>query len=84
MVFRVLFAIAVFYNLDIDQMDIKTAFLYGLINKLIYVKLPKGMETKANKNMVYKLLKVLYNLKQSPRLWYKKLSAFFLEHLGLK
>lgn len=34
--------------------------------------------------MVCKLLKALYGLKQAPRLWYKKLSKFLLERLGLK
>ena len=76
--------IAAFYNLDINQIDIKTAFLYGFIDQLIYVELLKGMETKMNKNMVYMLLKALYNLKQSPRLWYERLSAFFLKRLSLK
>ncbi len=32
MAFQVLFAIAAFYDLDIDQIDVKTAFLYGDIN----------------------------------------------------
>lgn len=83
MAFRVLFAIAASYDLDIDQMDVKTAFLYGLIDQLIYVEIPKGTETEANKNMMCRLLKPLYGLKQSPRLWYKKLSGFLLGKLGL-
>ena len=83
MAFRVLFAIAEYYDLDIDQMDVKTAFLYGLIDQLIYVEIPKGTETEANKDMVCKLLKALYGLKQSPRLWYERLSGFLLEKLGL-
>lgn len=37
MAFRVLFAIAAYYDLDIDQMDVTTAFLYGLIDQLVYV-----------------------------------------------
>lgn len=78
MIFRVLFIIVVFYDLDINQIDIKTAFLYGLINQLIYVKLSKKMKTEVNKNIVYKFLKMLYSLKQFPQLWYKRLSAFFL------
>ena len=84
MAFRVLFAIAAYFDLDIDQMDVKTAFLYGLINQLIYIKISKGTKTKVNKNIVCKLLKVLYGLKQSPRLWYEKLFAFLLEKLGLR
>lgn len=84
MAFRVLFAIAAFYDLDIDQMDVKTAFLYGLIDQLVYVEIPKGTESESNRNMVCKLLKALYGLKQSPRLWYEVLSTFLLEKLGLK
>lgn len=42
MAFQVLFAIAAFYNLEIDQMDIKTTFFYGNIDQLFYVELPKG------------------------------------------
>lgn len=42
MVFRVFFAIAAFYDLDIDQIDVKTAFLYGDINQLLYIELLKG------------------------------------------
>ena len=65
-------------------MDVKTAFLYGLIDQLVYVEIPKGTETEANRNMVCKLLKALYGLKQSPRLWYKRLANFLFEKLGLK
>lgn len=82
--FRVFFAIAAFFELDIDQMDVKTAFLYGLIDQLVYVEIPKGTESEANRNMECKLLKALYGLKQSPRLWYERLSSFFLEKLGLR
>ncbi len=84
MAFRTLFALAVFFDLDIDQMDVKTAFLYSLIDQLIYMEIPKGTETEATKNMVCKLLKALYGLKQSPRLWYEQLSTFLLKKLGLK
>lgn len=78
MVFRILFAIAIFYDLDINQIDVKTAFFYSLINQLIYIELPKVIKIEANKNIVYKLLKALYSLKQSSHLWYKRLSAFLL------
>lgn len=84
MAFRVLVAIAAFFDLDIDQMDVKTAFLYGLIDQLVYVEIPKGTESATNRDMVCKLLKALYGLRQSSRLWYKRLSNFFLEKLGLR
>ena len=38
-----LFAIAVQYNLELVQFDIKTAFLYGKLKETIYVKIPKGL-----------------------------------------
>ena len=84
MAFRVLFAIPAFLDLDIDQMDVKTAFLYRLIDQLVYVEIPKGTESEDNRNMVCKLLKALYGLKQPPRLWYKRLSTFLLQKLGLR
>lgn len=82
MAFRILFAIAAYYEVDINQMDMKTGFFYGLINQLAYVQIPKVLESSANKRMVCKLLKVLYDLKQAPRLWYKRLFKFFLKKLG--
>ena len=47
------------------------------------MEVPKGTETEATKNMVCKLLRALYGLKQSPRLWYERFSAFLLTKLGL-
>ena len=83
MAFRVLFAVTAFFDLDIDQMDVQTAFLYRLIDQLVYVDIPKGSETEANRGIICKLLKALYGLKQSPRLWYERLSDFLLQKLGL-
>lgn len=63
MAFCVFFTVAAFFDLDINQIDIKTAFLYGLIDQLVYIEIPKRYKKEANRNMVYKLLKVLYDLK---------------------
>lgn len=68
----------------INQIDMKTAFFYKFIDQLVYLQKPKSSETSARKNMVCKLLKVLYGLKQAHRLWYKKFSNFFLKKLGLQ
>ena len=83
MVFRIFFAITALYDLDINQMDVKMAFLYSLIDQLVYIEILKGTETDANRGMVCKLLKELYGLKQSPRLLYKNFSNFLLQKLGL-
>ncbi len=37
MAFRVFFAITAYYDLNIDQIDVKTSFLYGMIDQLVYV-----------------------------------------------
>lgn len=80
MAFRVLFAIAAFLDLEIEQMDVKTAFLNGDIDAEVYVRYPEGF----GETRICKLNKALYGLKQSPRLWYERLSRFLLVKLGLK
>lgn len=84
MAFRVLFAIMAFFDLDINQMDVKTTFLYSLIDQLVYVEISKNIKSISNQNIVYKLLKVLYSLKQLSCLWYEKLQSFFFKRLRLK
>ena len=54
-------------------MDVKSAFLNGVINELIYVEKPPGFEDLRNPNHVYRLHKALYGLKQAPRAWYERL-----------
>ena len=80
MAFCALFAIAAYYDLNIDQMDVKTAFLYGIIKQLIYVKLPLGYE---KPGIVCRLQRGLYGLKQSSRLWYQRISEYLAEKIGL-
>ncbi len=68
MVFRVNFVITAFLDLNINQIDIKTAFLYDFINQLVYVEIAKAIKLAVNYNIICKLLKALYGLKQSPYL----------------
>lgn len=81
MAFQILFAVAATLNLDINQMDVKTAFLNGIVQELIYVHMPPGFKIS---EMVCRLKWALYGLKQSPCFWYKKLLGFLLKKLGLK
>jgi len=55
-------------SLEIEQMDVETAFLNGKVVSEVYVKQPVGFSKENNK--VYKLYKALYGLKESPRAWY--------------
>ena len=78
MSYKALFAIAAAKDLEIEQMDVKTAFLYGAIEEDIYMEQPMGFE---NSDLVCKLNKALYGLKQSPRVWYNTFTQF-LKELG--
>lgn len=79
MTYKILFAIAAALDLEIEQMDVKTAFLYGSVDEDIYVEQPTGFED--GTGMICKLNKALYGLKQAPRVWYKTLTDF-LSTLG--
>jgi len=77
MSYKVLFAIAAAHDLELEQMDVKTAFLYGEIKETVFVELPPGVDPSIDrKTKVCKLRKGLYGLKQSPSIWYKTLSDF--------
>src|SRR6202140_1037746 len=57
-------------------MDVKTAFLHGDLEEEIYMNQPEGFAVKGKKELVCKLKKSLYGLKQSPRMWYQKFITF--------
>ena len=60
-------------------MDVKTVFLYGDLDKEIYMEQPKGFKVKGKQDYVCKLNKSLYGLKQAPRQWYKKFESIMVE-----
>jgi hypothetical protein len=51
-------------------MDVKSAFLNGVLEEDVYVKQPPGFESAKFPHRVYRLRKVLYGLKQAPCAWY--------------
>ena len=69
---RILLALVAQYELKLDQLDMKTPFLHGDLEEKIYVSQLMGFKTAGKENMIYKLKKSLYELKQSPRQWYKR------------
>ena len=56
-----------FYDMELEQMDVKTAFLQGTIEETIHMRQPEGFEDKRKLNQVCLLKRALYGLKQSPR-----------------
>jgi hypothetical protein len=65
-------------DLELEQLDVKTAFLHGDLDEEIYMEKPEGFVQNHSKKFVYKLKKSLYGLRQSPRQWYKKFDSFMV------
>ena len=61
-------------------MDVKSAFLNGMLQEEVYVEQPKCFVDPHRPNDVYKLKRALYGLKQAPRSWYDRLTAYLTEH----
>jgi hypothetical protein len=61
-------------------MDMKSAFLNGVIQEEVYVRHPPGFESSKYPDRVYKLSKALYGLKQAPQACYARLKTFLLQH----
>ena len=77
---RVLIALAAVYNLEIHQMDVKTAFLNGDLEEEIYMEQPEGFVVPGNGNKVCRLVKSLYGLKQAPKQWHAKFDHTMLSN----
>lgn len=77
---RMLISFAAQFNITLYQMDVKSAFLNGLIEEEVYVHQPPGFESEKFPEHVFKLKKSLYGLKQAPRAWYERLGNFLLEN----
>lgn len=78
--YKMLFVLACVFGWYIDQMDVKTAFLYGDIDTDVFVELPPNLKDN-HPGMVCKLNKALYGLKQAPRIWFNTLKSA-LQNLG--
>ncbi|GJR33876.1 putative ribonuclease H-like domain-containing protein [Tanacetum coccineum] len=76
---RIFLAFASYMGFIVYQMDVKSAFLYGKIDKEVYVSQPLGFVDPKFPKKVYKVVKALYGLHQAPRAWYATLSTFLLK-----
>lgn len=79
---RCLLILAFEYKLHMLQMDVKTAFLHGLLEAEIFMTQPEGY-IKGNANMVCRLKKAIYGLKQASRSW-NEVFTNFLKEFNLK
>ncbi|KAL2231966.1 UNVERIFIED_CONTAM: Retrovirus-related Pol polyprotein from transposon TNT 1-94 [Sesamum indicum] len=74
---RLMLSMVAVENLELQQMDVKTAFLHGDLEEEIYMVQPEGYN--GDDQQVCRLKKNLYGLKQAPRQWYRKFDNFMLE-----
>ena len=64
---------------QINQLDVKLAFLNGLLAEKVYVEQPDGFSTPGKEDQVYLLTKALYGLKQAPRAWYERMDNHLIQ-----
>ena len=84
--FVYLISLSVSEGLDMRLMDVITTYLYGMLEKDIYMNVPEGFQlpqvnTSQPRNMYsIKLRRSLYGLKQSGRMWYNRLSEYLIKN----
>ncbi|KAG8485819.1 hypothetical protein CXB51_019218 [Gossypium anomalum] len=77
---RALLGIVAMHDLELEQLDVKTIFLHGELEKDIYMQQPEGFTVLKKEDYVCLLKKSLYGLKQSPRQWYKRFDSFMTSY----
>ena len=76
---RTLLAYVTYKGFKVYQMDVKFAFLNGILEGEVYIEQPKGFVDENNKEKVCKLHNALYGLKQAPRVWYERLHKYLVK-----
>lgn len=73
-----LIVLSVNLDLDITHLDITTAFLHGTLDETVYMEQPEAFIEIAKESKVLKLNKAIYGLKQSSRVWYKRVESLLI------
>uniref|UniRef100_A0A2N9J6C2 CCHC-type domain-containing protein n=1 Tax=Fagus sylvatica TaxID=28930 RepID=A0A2N9J6C2_FAGSY len=81
---RAVLALVADQDLELEQLDVKTAFLHGNLEEEIFMEQPEGFKQPGTENLVCRLKKSLYGLKQSPRQWYKRLKSLLHKEFEMK
>ena len=81
---RLVITLAAQKSWPIFQLDVKSAFLHGDLEKQVFVDQSPNYIKTGNWHKVYKLRKALYGLKQAPQAWYSRIEAYFLREGFLK
>ncbi|WVZ54477.1 hypothetical protein U9M48_005264 [Paspalum notatum var. saurae] len=73
---RTVLSLALSCSWPVHQLDVKNAFLHGILTKTVYCSQPAGFVDPAHPEMVCRLNKSLYGLKQAPWAWYHRFAMF--------
>ena len=65
-------ALVAHFDLELHQMDVKIAFLNGDLSEEVYMSQPEGLKENGKENMVCRLKRSIYGLKQASHQWYLK------------
>ncbi|KAE8184537.1 hypothetical protein CF335_g7991, partial [Tilletia laevis] len=76
---RTLLALAAHFDWHVHQLDVVTAYLYGLLSDVVYMRQPPGFEKVGSEHLLCRLRRALYGLKQSGREWYFTLRSALIE-----
>jgi hypothetical protein len=80
---RMFLAYSCHKRFKVYQMDVKSGFLNGDLSEEVYMEKLEGFKLSDNPDLVCKLKKSLYGLKQTPRAWYHRLNTY-LKDKGFK
>ena len=71
---RVLLSLATNHDWPLHQFEVKNASFHGDLEEEVYMEVPSGYTVNSESEVVCKLLRALYGLKQSPRAWFRRFS----------
>lgn len=81
---RILLALAAEHGLSIEHLDVKMVFLNDDLEETVYMEQPEFFQEKGKENMVYRLNKAVYGLKQASKTWYDKITKILCHKLLFK
>jgi len=75
---RAIIAMATTKGWSLHQMDVKNVFLHGNLQEEMYMEQPPNYVDQTHPNLVCRLKKTLYDLKQAPRAWLDKIGQYLI------
>jgi hypothetical protein len=80
--FHIILSISASKDVLIQQFNVKSAYLHGMMQEEVWVQQPEGFEVPGKEHLALPLLKVLYGMKQGSNQWHKTLFGFLVQELG--